>query len=54
MNLRPAPCVPMKGSTGHGQSGNSGGQGRRYDVRLDPARSNADIWFETAPHVGQE
>lgn len=48
MNPRPAPRDSDKGLTGHGQSGNSGGQ----DAHLDPPSSNADIWFKTAPHWG--
>lgn len=50
MNPRLAPCALAKGTIGHGQSGNSGGQG----ASLDPASSNADIWFKTAPGRGQE
>lgn len=50
MNPRLAPTDPMKGATGHRQSGNSDGRGGS----LDPASSNADIWFNTAPRRGQE
>lgn len=49
MNPRPAP-VARKGMIGLRQSGNSAGQG----LALDPAPSNADIRFDTAPHRGQE
>ncbi|KEZ20467.1 hypothetical protein CP98_01191 [Sphingobium yanoikuyae] len=50
MNPRLAPDGPTKGSTGHGQSGNSGGQG----LSLEPSSSNADIRFKSAPGRGQE
>jgi len=50
MNPRPAPCGPDMGFTGHGQSGNSGGQGSLLDL----PSSNADIWFKSAPLRAQE
>jgi hypothetical protein len=52
MNPRHAPCAVI-GSTGLWQSGNSVGRGVRH-AHLDPAQSNADIWFDTAPIRGQE
>ncbi|MFZ2995101.1 hypothetical protein [Sphingobium sp.] len=50
MNPRLALDTLHRGSTGHGQSGNSGGRGHG----LDPASSNADIRFNTALSPGQE
>lgn len=49
MNHGPA-LVALQGFFGLGQSGNSGGQG----TGLDPASSNADMGFCTAPLWGQE
>jgi hypothetical protein len=49
MNPRSAPSA-HKGFSGLGQSGNSAGKG----ATLDPASSNADIRFCTAPYWGQE
>jgi hypothetical protein len=49
MNPRPAPFA-REGIFGLGQSGNSAGRA----LALDPASSNADIRFDTAPYRGQE
>jgi hypothetical protein len=50
MNPRSAPCGPFKGFSGQRQSGNSRGWG----YALEPAGSNADIWFICRPPWGQE